>query len=167
VSRHQHHRHHTSSHRSSSPNELDDIPDISDYNDPPVAEKPRPAAVSEKSDKKYVSEWADPRVRHHYPVDSVDLYSSSPQGKKSSPGKREQEEHAPANRTQGQERQQSPYLTISQKPPHMTPLQIGEFMFREVDRRGNGIIPHAQLIQALRSHPDQTKVSSSSHQACC
>lgn len=162
------HNHHSD--RSISPNELDNIPDIKDYNSsrdfpsavklPQAVERMQPGESADKTDfKKFVSEWADPRVQHHYPIDSVDIHSSSTRPHtKHSLEKTDEPPGSSSVRHRTEQRQQSPYLTISQKPPHMTPLQIGELLFREEDRLENGVISHSQLIRALRSHPDQTKV---------
>lgn len=128
------------------------------------------------------SGWSNAREYHNFPVDSVDFYSSPTQqdGKKStrSSPPHSQENHPHQHQYQQQQghrqelhqhedpyhqdhhqQQKSPYLDIRQQPPHMSPLQIGEYLFREVDRRAVGVVSHAELVNALRSNPLQAEVS--------
>ena len=88
---------------------------------------------------KVTDKWEE-RTFHNYLIDSTDQY--------------------PSIKTQSNiNHQPSPYLTLPKVPPKMTAQQIGEFLFQEVDRNGNGSVSQIELIKALKNHPDLAEVS--------
>ena len=151
---------------------MEDIPDLSDYNyqDGPAKRPPLDATlepVVQPVRHEPVSDWATARVCHKYPVDSVDLYASQASSKHadSSGGgggrgtsTASRKANSPVSPRRPHSEQQSPYLTIPVPPPHLTVLQVGEYFFREVDRRGGEVLSHSYLVQALRDNPDVVKV---------
>lgn len=89
---------------------------------------------------KTVDKWEE-RTFHNYMIDSTDQYP-------------------PIKSQTNLNHQSSPYLSLPKvPPPKMSIQQIGEFLFQEVDRNGNGVVSQIELIKALKNHPDLAEVS--------
>jgi len=124
----------------------EDIPDIIEYH--------TDKNVSHETSGKnlYRSEWANTRVYHNVQVESVEGL----------PQESLQSSNLPTtvmDKHSDVDQQTSPYLSIPKQPPQpqMSPLQIGEYLFREADRNADGTISQLELIKSLRSHPDLAK----------